>query len=378
MPRTIHRRGIALASIAAAGAALAACGSAATAAKQPAANCWATATSIQACGGMAALVKAAKAEGHLNVIALPANWANYGAIMAGFEKRYGITITDANPEGSSGEELAALRSERGTPKEPDAVDVGLSFAIQGANQGLFAPFKVPTWSEIPANQKASNGAWFEDYGGLIAIGYNANAVPRPTSIASLADPAYRGAICLDGNPESAQAAFSGVFAAALANGGSYANIAPGIAFFHRLAQEKNFVPTGATAASIAAGQCRVTLDWSYLQAQYASQLTGKVDWKYFVPSNAHVASYYVQAISKYAPDPAAARLWETYLYSPAGQNGWLKGYAYPVELAAMVQHHTVNTQAVSVLPPLPPTLSFPTSAELATAARTVVAEWPSV
>ena len=40
---------------------------------------WSTATSATAGGGMSALVKAAKAEKTLNVIALPSNWANYGA-----------------------------------------------------------------------------------------------------------------------------------------------------------------------------------------------------------------------------------------------------------------------------------------------------------
>lgn len=379
MLHTRPRWGAALAALASAGVLLAACGSTqATASKAPAADCWATATTIQACGGMSALIKAAKAEGHLNAIALPANWANYGSIISAFEKRYGITVNDANPEGSSGEEIAALRSEKGTPKEPDVVDVGLSFALEGAKQSLFAPFKVPTWSQIPANQKAANGAWFEDYGGLIAIGYNAHAVPRPASLASLTSPAYKGAVCLDGNPESAQAAFSGVFAAALANGGSYADIAPGIAYFRSLAQAHSFVPTGASAATIEAGQCRVTLDWTYLQAQYAAQLAGKVDWKYFIPPDAHVAAYYVQAISRNAPDPAAARLWETYLYSPAGQNGWLEGYAYPVELAAMVEHGTVNRAALAALPPLPSSLTFPTPNELATAAQTVVTEWPTV
>jgi putative spermidine/putrescine transport system substrate-binding protein len=43
-----------------------------------------TATSLAAVGGMSALVKAAKAEGELNVITLPANWANYGNIMKDF------------------------------------------------------------------------------------------------------------------------------------------------------------------------------------------------------------------------------------------------------------------------------------------------------
>jgi len=39
-----------------------------------------TATSLTDFGGIDALVKAAKAEGTINVVALPDDWANYGAI----------------------------------------------------------------------------------------------------------------------------------------------------------------------------------------------------------------------------------------------------------------------------------------------------------
>jgi hypothetical protein len=46
---------------------------------------------------MNALIAAAKKEGQLNVITLPANWANYGNIMKDFSAQYGIHITDANP-----------------------------------------------------------------------------------------------------------------------------------------------------------------------------------------------------------------------------------------------------------------------------------------
>ena len=42
---------------------------------------WANETSASAGGGMSALVTAAKAEGTLNVIALPPTWANYGTII---------------------------------------------------------------------------------------------------------------------------------------------------------------------------------------------------------------------------------------------------------------------------------------------------------
>src|SRR5712691_2277162 len=44
-------------------------------------------------GNMAALVAAAKKEGHLNVIALPRDWANYGELLDTFTKKYGIGIT---------------------------------------------------------------------------------------------------------------------------------------------------------------------------------------------------------------------------------------------------------------------------------------------
>ena len=56
----------------------------------------AKATSAAAFGGMSGLIAAARKEGQLNVIRLPANWANYGTIMRDFSKKYGIKITDAN------------------------------------------------------------------------------------------------------------------------------------------------------------------------------------------------------------------------------------------------------------------------------------------
>ena len=39
---------------------------------------------------------------------------------------------------------------------------------------------------------------------------------------------------------------------------------------------------------------------------------------------------YVQAISKFAPHPNAAKLWMEHLYSDEGQLIWLKGYCNPI------------------------------------------------
>ncbi|HEY1005146.1 MAG TPA: ABC transporter substrate-binding protein [Streptosporangiaceae bacterium] len=150
---------------------------------------WATASSVAAGGGMTALVAAAKKEGTLNVITLPANWANYGTIMKDFTAKYGIKINDANPDGSSQDELNAVNQLRGQDRAPDMLDMGTAFAVKGTQQGILAPYKVASWASIPADAKASDGTWFADYGGYVAIGYNSDKVKTPpTSFADLLKP----------------------------------------------------------------------------------------------------------------------------------------------------------------------------------------------
>ena len=75
------------------------------------------------------------------------------------------------------------------------------------------------------------------------------------------------------------------------------------------------------------------------------------------------AGYYVQAISHSAPHPAAARLWEEFLYSTTGQNIWLEGGARPIELPAMAKAGTENKAAYSALPKVTGTIALPTVAQ---------------
>ena len=100
------------------------CGSSSSGSSSSSGTDFSKVTSLAKGGGMAALVKAAKAEGTLNVITLPSNWANYGNIMKDFTAKYGIKITDANPEGSSQNELTAIKQLKGQSSAPDVVDVG--------------------------------------------------------------------------------------------------------------------------------------------------------------------------------------------------------------------------------------------------------------
>jgi putative spermidine/putrescine transport system substrate-binding protein len=356
----------------------AACGSSSSSGGSSSSADWSKVTTLTSSGDttMAALVKAAEKEGQLNVITLPSNWANYGNIMKDFSAKYHIHISDAIPEGSSGQEITAVQTEKGQSRAPDVVDVGTAFAVEGATDHLWAPYKVQSWNDIAPNAKDANGAWYADYGGYVAIGYDpAKVKVAPTSFASLTNPAYKNMIGLNNSPTTAGAAFAAVYAASLANGGSYSNIVPGIKYFAHLKKIGNFVPTAIGGpTTVQNGTTPILIWWDYLLASEVSPVVK--GFKIVIPSDASFASYYDQAISATAPDPAAARLWEEYLYSTVGQNLWLQGFARPIELPALVQKGTVDQSAYAALPPAPAgALTFPTQSQDASAEAAVTADW---
>jgi putative spermidine/putrescine transport system substrate-binding protein len=331
---------------------------------------WATATSAAGNGGMDALIAAAKKEGKLNVIALPPDWANYGAIITGFTAKYGIPIDSANPTGSSQDEVNAVTSLTGTTRAPDVLDIGMAVAL--ANTGLFAPYQVETWKDILDGQKEPTGLWVQDYGGFMSIGYDSSKVPAITAVQDLLGPGFKGKIALNGDPTKANAALNGVMMISLANGGSLDDISKGVDFFHQLNVKKNFVPVQATTATVKNGTTPVVLDWDYLSAGHGKDVP---TWKVFVPSNAVLGGYYAQAINKTAPHPAAARLWEEYLYSDEGQNLWLNGLARPVRQAAMTTSGKVDTTAAGKLPPVNGTPVFLSAAQATAANAYLASHW---
>jgi putative spermidine/putrescine transport system substrate-binding protein len=327
----------------------------------------ATAASAEAAGGMDALIAAAKKEGQLNVIALPPDWANYGEIIKAFGAKYGIKVNSAQPDGSSQDEITAVNQLKGTGRAPDVMDLGMAVAL--ANTKLFAPYQVSTWKDIPDGQKEASGLWFQDYGGYMSIGYDSAKVPAITSIQDLLKPEYKNKVALNGDPTQANAALNGVQMASLATGGSLDDISKGIDFFRQLKAAGNFIPVQATTATVKSGETPVVFDWDYLSAAHTTDVP---TWKVFVPSDAVLGGYYAQAINKDAPHPAAARLWEEFLFSDEGQNMWLKGGARPVRMEAMTSAGTVDKAAADALPQVAGTPQF-LSEEQATKAKTVLA-----
>ena len=92
-----------------------------------------------------------------------------------------------------------------------------------------------------------------------------------------------------------------------------------------------------------------------------------------VPSDGEFSQYYSQAVNKDAPHPAAARLWQEYLYSAEGQNLWVKGYARPALMTAMEKAATLDKEAAAKLPKVTGTPSGPSEAQQSKA-KTVIAQ----
>lgn len=279
------------------------------------------------------LVEAAKKEGALTVIGLPRDWVNYGEIIDTFSDEYGIKVNQVEPGASSQREI-----ETAAQFKPDVFDLSLEVAV--ANAPMFAPYKVQQWQDVPDNLKDYGGRWYAGYGGYMSIGYDPRKVAAPTSYTDLLKPGY--SVSLPGDPRQTSAAFNGVMAASLSAGKVEA--ARGVDFFGRLKKAGNLAATERAAS--------VVVDWDYHNAERAAHEAngGKPGWKVAIPGENAISAYYVQAIGKNAAHPAAARLWQEFLFSDRGQNLFLKGYARPVRMEALQMRGTLDRELAAKLP----------------------------
>jgi putative spermidine/putrescine transport system substrate-binding protein len=323
------------------------------------------------------MIAEAKKEGHVNLIACPLDWANYGEMFSTFQKKYGISYTDANPGGTSAQENQAIVSLKGDPRAPDAVDVTTTFALSGANTGLYSKYINSNWGTIPRAMKDGRGFWVGDYWGAISIGANQGLVnPVPKTFADLLKPAYKGKVALNGSPLTSGSALAGVFAASLANGGSLSDIGPGIDWFAKLKSVGNFIPVQGTPQTVQSGQTPIVIDWDYLNIAYTKEFPS-ARWKTSIPTDGIYGGYYCQAINATAPHPWSARLYQEFLYSDQGQIIWLKGFVHPARFTNMVGRKVIPASLIKALPPAAPyaKVKFASLGQLAKAQVKINAEW---
>ena len=270
------------------------------------------------------LEQAAKREGRLNTLTMPAPWANWAETWQDLERKFQIKHQDTDM--TSGQAISKIRAE-GKNATADLTDVGFEFAPIAKSQNITQPYKPKTWDEIPDWAKDTDGHWMLSYTGTIAFIVDKNAIKKtPRSWKDLLEGKYRVAI---GEVGSGSQPSNGVLAAAIAMGGSEHDITPGIRFFSKLAKERRLSLANPVISNLEKGEIEVGILWDFNALSYRT-LINPERFDVLIPSDGSVIGGYSTLINKYAKHPNTAKLAREYILSDAGQINLAKGHARPI------------------------------------------------
>jgi putative spermidine/putrescine transport system substrate-binding protein len=376
MSKINRRQFLQLSAMVGASAALAACGKAAAPAEDTAALL-ASGESIP----MDKLVPLAQKDGNLSVIALPRDWANYGEMIDTFKSKYNIKINELFPDAGSADELEAIRSNKSStgPQNPDSVDVGITYAVDGKKEGLWAKYKVAGWDGIPEGLKDPDGYWWAEYFGVLGIEYNKAIVTNvPEKFEDLLKPEYKNMVTT-GDPTKGNESVMGVWACGIElNGGKIEGAAEnGVDFWAEMNKAGNMLPVSISSGTLAKGETPIGLRWDYLALADRDTLKGNPEVGFMIPKTVSLGGPYASAINAGSPRPFAVRLWEEWMMGDEGQLIFLKGYAHPARFADMSKRNVVPADLAAKLPPAEyyANALFPTLDEISAAKKYIAENW---
>jgi putative spermidine/putrescine transport system substrate-binding protein len=367
------------------------------------------AKNVKEAGGLDNLIKLAKKEGKLALITTPRSWANYGAIHDAYEKAFGVKVTVDNPDGSSQYEIDTMKTAPKS-KQPDSIDIGPLVVAQLTPPGskpLSSPYQVINWKDIPNAAKDPSGLWYGNYGGKLAMVYNATLSPTPTKASDFTNPAYKGFVGITGNPTSSNQAFMSVLAASIGNGGSknLSDVTKGLELYKAVKAQAPLVSVNGT--NLASGTAKLGFMWDFnaLGIIPAAKAAG-LDLKFAYPTDFVLqAPPYINAINVKSPNCANARLWQEFVYSQnqgktaaqltaadlklpgsklfalmqGGQNYFQQSGADPIMSAAMAKKKVLVPSLLDFKVPASAKIVGPaTIADVLTAREQIISQWANL
>jgi putative spermidine/putrescine transport system substrate-binding protein len=294
------------------------------------------------------LIAKAKEEGRLTLMGTPRATAGTARVIEGFTNDYGIGVSTVFEDASSADELTILRTWKGDSRYPDVVDLTPAALEEATGQGLLADYRVQAYDAISDRFKRPNGLQVANYSGLMSFGVNRSKVANvPRTWADLEKPEYRGAIALNGDPRESGAGLQAIAAAALANGGSYDDVKPGIEFFARLRESGNLRVSEVNSADILYGDTPIAIDWNYSFPPLARMLAKDgIEFVTVIPSDGIARGVYFQGLVTDAPHPCSARLWLDYLVSDDVAVTRMRAGAIPARYSARTSRLSSTEQAL--------------------------------
>jgi len=276
------------------------------------------------------LERLARAEGKLQSVGMPDDWANWKATWADLGKLYGLAHVDSDM--SSAEEIAKIEAEKANASV-DLGDVGFEFGAIAKARGITRAYKPTTWAQVPDWAKDADGHWALAYTGTIAFAVNKKKVANvPRSWKALFASPHR---VLIGEVGRAAQSNAGVLSAAIALGGDETRLSPALAEFAKLAKAHRLVTTNSSPALMERGEADVFVMWDFNALSYRDKIPNGADYEILIPSDGSVTSGYTTILNKNAPHPNAAMLAREYIFSDAGQINLARGHARPIRAESL-------------------------------------------
>ena len=275
------------------------------------------------CGGLSSLAKLAKAEQSLVIAGDLASAPQMAEIARRFEDQYGLTVSWALPGQTSESRFAVTGAAGYQGVQPDIFT--LDPDSERPQQNRVAAYRVTDFEQrIPTDHRDQDGRWVDDFGGVMSVGYNATVLGEQHDVGFLSSPLKTGSLAVAGTPaDSASVVHAIVMLNMMAGGGE-----PLAGLKYLTGQRLSAEP--ASIARLGSADQTAVLDWSYGQAAVTKDLRKKaISWKSLVPNGAAVTGWHGIAINAAAKHPAAARLWEEFLFSADSQNYLLGNGAMP-------------------------------------------------
>jgi putative spermidine/putrescine transport system substrate-binding protein len=323
------------------------------------------------CGGLAALAKDAKAEG---VLLLPGDPSRNPALVKlakQFTKTYKVEVKWVYGQTTTAQQLttAATQSE-----QPDVFL--LDPATSSMPKDRVAPYRVKNFYMLATANRDPNALWARTYAGVMTLGYDPKTFGDQASASSLLS-SGKAHVGLPGSPAtSIDTAAAVVMLDAMATAGSGE---PGVATLRQLKSSGRLSGDQATPATVQAGRVNVYLDWNYNQRLLQAAMPGKAAaWQWVIPSTGEIVGYSGIAVNAKATHPAAARLWEEFMFSEYGQIALLKSGATPTLYQYFRQAGKFDAKDFAALAELTKPPHVATAAELGNARDAAISAWPQL
>ncbi|MGY1749074.1 extracellular solute-binding protein [Modestobacter sp. SYSU DS0511] len=293
----------------AAGLVLTACGNADTSAEEPEPS-----------------PAAASGTGSVITYNSPAEWGNYGEVLATFTEKTGIQAP--NDPKNSGQTLAALQAEKDAPVA-DVAYAGIAFGDQLVQSGVLQPYAPEGTDGIPADLRAEDDSWFAVHTGTIAFIVNEDQLdgaPVPTSWADLTGPEYAGKVgYLD--PTQAAVGYSVATAANEALGGSLDDWGPGLEYLAELKANGTVTPAQTATAKVAQGEIPILIDTDFNGYKLRDE---GANVTVVIPEEGSLLVPYIVGLVDGAPNQENGERLLDFYFSEEGQQLFAKGYMRPV------------------------------------------------